>query len=222
MKANKLMSEYQTKFGTDSIVTSGDTIQDVERTPSGVFVFDLATGGGWAKGKINIVYGPEASGKTNICYLTIALFLKMHPKLCVVFVDVEHAYDKTWAERLGIESERVILLRPQYGEQAVDMLVKFLSEATDVGLYVVDSLAMLEPSKDLDKTAETMQVAGNAMLIKRLIMKVNYALAMSAAQGNFPTVICVNQIRYKIGSYGNPESQPGGKAPAHASGGITR
>ena len=219
MKANALLKEYQTALGTEAIVTHGDVVVDFERMPSGVFTFDLATGGGWPKGKLSICYGPEASGKTNICYLTIALFQKMNPKETAVFVDVEQSYDKTWARRLGIDTERLIVIKPQYGEQAVDMTEKFLREATDAGLFVIDSLAMMEPAKDLANSAEIMQVAGNAALIKRLIMKVNYALALNAAAGRFPTVIAINQIRYKVGqNYGNPESQPGGMAPKHAAG----
>lgn len=217
MGVEAIVKDLQKKAGVDS-VSIGTEFIDSDRTPSGVFQFDLASGGGWPQGKLSIIYGQESSGKTNLVLVSIALFQKLNPDSFAVFVDVEHSFDAKWAAMLGVDVDRLVLVKPGYGEQAVDMTLNFMA-AEDCGFLAVDSLAALEPAKEVTSDAGTALVGGNSQLIGKLMRKGVFVLGQEVRNGHFPTVVYVNQIRHKIGQmHGNPEYMPGGNAMRHTSG----
>ncbi|QZI85717.1 RecA-like DNA recombinase [Stenotrophomonas phage Summit] len=196
----------------EGVFIQGNKIPKVERIPTGLFEFDYYTGGGFPKGRLSIVYGPESSGKTNISLLAAAT-AQTFPEECnkVVFVDLEGTFDPSWAEQFGVDTESLIVVKPGYGEEAVDV-IDGLIRADDVALIIVDSIAVLTSAKEADQSAEKFDVGTAAVLIKRLCNKMAIAFSLEARRGHNPCVIFLNQTRFKIGvMFGDPETQPGGQ-----------
>lgn len=190
----------------------GSAIPRVERLATSVFEFDLATGGGFPKGRISIVYGPESSGKSNICYDAAAV-AQAGPAHCnkVIWVDLEGTFDPAWAGEFGVDVDALIVVKPGYGEEAVD-LCDALVRADDVALLVIDSIAAIVSNKEVGQSVETMDVQGSATLVKRLCNKFAVALSEEGKRGHFPAVVLLNQTRFKIGvMFGDPETMPGGQ-----------
>jgi recombination protein RecA len=212
-----LMVTLSKAYGAGTVKVSS-SVQPIDRQPTGIFALDLMTGGGWPRGKFNIIYGPESANKTNICYKTIAHAQKLYPDEVCVFVDVEHSFDPIWAALMGVDTDKLMLLQPEYGEQAVDMMDSVLM-STDVGVVVLDSIAAMNPLKYLDDPSEKAQVGGNAVLVQKLMQRTLHRLTEASNEDRAPTVIAINQIRYKIGvMFGDPEKMPGGKSLEHMSG----
>lgn len=187
------------------------------RIPTGIFQLDLSIGGGIPIGKTSMVYGPESSAKTSIALLAIASAQRMWPDKTAVFVDVEHALDKKWAAKLGVDVDKMGYVLPDTSEQVVD-IVEGIMYAEDISVLVVDSLAAMTPQKELEEGAEKDLPGRSGILINRLYRKVTVAHGIAQKKGLEPTVILINQIRSKIGVlYGSPESVPGGKAFLFAS-----
>lgn len=194
------------------VVFKGSVIPQVERLATGVFEFDLYTGGGFPKSRISIVYGPESSGKSNLCYCAAAVAQRSDP-YCnkVIWVDLEGTFDPVWAAKFGVDVEALIVVKPGYGEEAVD-LVDALIRADDVALLVVDSVAAVVSSKEVKQSVETMDVQGISTLVKRLCNKLAVALSEEGKRGHRPAVVLLNQTRFKIGvMFGDPETMPGGQ-----------
>lgn len=196
----------------DKVVVKGNTIPQVERIPTGVFEFDLATGGGFPCSRYSIVYGPESSGKTNIAYCAAAAAQRMPPPCNVaVWVDLEGTFDPEWAAHFGVDTEALVLVKPAYGEEAVD-LIDALIHAEEVAFLAVDSLAVVVSSKEVEQSVEKFDVGTAAILVKRLCNKLVIALSMEARRGHRPAVVLINQTRMKIGvMFGDPETMPGGQ-----------
>lgn len=217
----KLLAAFQKDHG-EAVGSIGDNRPAVDRLPTGIFAFDLATGGGFPRGKISIVFGPESSGKTNLVLTSLRAHQKLWPDKTCVFVDLENSFDAEWAGRLGVETKKVVILRPDTAEQAVDF-VEAMTMAEDVGLIVIDSLAAMIGSNELEKEAGRAQVGGSALMIGKMLKKVAVRLNQQGKEGRAPTILAVNQVRTKIGvMYGDPETMPGGWQPKHAASMIVR
>lgn len=213
-----------TKDKGQGIVITGLQIPKVTRVPTGCFEFDLATGGGFPKSRISIIYGPESSGKTNIALRAAKTVQQTFPPECnkVVWIDLEHALDPAWLVAHGIDLEKLIVVSPGYGEEAVDA-VDALVRADDVALVIVDSIAAIVAAKEVEKSTEEYDVGTSALLNKRMINKLVVALTREERRGHKPAVVVVNQTRFKIGvTKGNPETIPGGKAQLFAASLIVR
>lgn len=198
----------------EKTVVKGSEVPDVKRLPTGDFEFDFNTGGGWPRGRLAIIYGPESSCKTTMA-LRAAAVAQRGPEECnkVVFVDLEHSFDGPRAAELGVDIDALIVIKPSYGEEAAD-IAEAVVRAEDVALVIIDSLATIIASKEIEQSMEKFDVGTSAILIKRMTNKINVALAMEAKRDHYPSVILINQIRYKIGvMFGNPETTPGGKTP---------
>lgn len=194
------------------IITLGAKMVDMERLPTGIFAFDLSSGGGFPQGKISEIYGPESSGKTNLALKTVAMFQQQNPDLKAVFVDAEHAYNPDWAKKLGVNNDELVMIQPTYAEQAVD-LVEGLLLAEDVGLVIIDSIAAMVTTAEIEKSAEGTVMGGNSALIGKLVKKALISQTKAAQEERYPSLICINQIRYKLNvMFGDPETRPGGKA----------
>lgn len=213
----KLVAEIQKDNG-EGAISIGVEVVDVDRQMTGVFAFDLASGGGFPKGKISLVYGPESSGKTNLCLLAIAQAQKEQPDKYCVFVDIEHSFDAKWAQALGVDTEKLIVIKPSHGEVAVDNVIAFI-KASDINVIVTDSLAALTPINETTSSAGKASVGGNSQLIGKLMRLSVFALSDAEREGRHPTILFINQIRHKIGQmFGNPEYMPGGNMMRHTSG----
>jgi len=205
------MAIIKKQLGEKSIVY-GNQIPNPERLPTGVFEFDLATGGGFPKNRYSIVYGPESSGKTNLVYKAIASAQRLPPPCNkAVFVDLEGTFDPVWAMQFGIDVDALIVAKPSYGEQAVDMIDQ-LVRASDVAFLAVDSIAVLVAARELDGSTEKADVGSAALLTKRLANKVAVALSEEQKRDHNIAVVFLNQTRFKIGvMFGDPETMPGGQ-----------
>lgn len=195
------------QYGKGSIMKLGDRAQvDVDAISSGSLTIDVALGvGGYPKGRIIEIYGPESSGKTTLALHAIAEVQRRGGK--AAFIDAENAIDPMYAKNLGVLIDDLILSQPDSGEQALEiteMLIK--SEAFD--LIVIDSVAALVPQAELDGEMSDAHVGLQARLMSKAMRKLSGHMNRSST-----TVIFINQLREKIGvMFGNPETTPGGKA----------
>lgn len=189
----------------------GNQVPQVNRVSTGVFEFDYWTRGGFPEGRLSIVYGPESSGKSNLCFLAVASVQKRPKCNKAVWVDLEGTFDAVWAAALGVDVEALLVVKPGYGEEAVD-IIDALVRADDVGIIVVDSIAVLTSAKEAEQSVEKFDVGTASVLVKRLSNKLAIAFSKEMMRGHFPTVLFINQTRFKIGvMFGDPETMPGGQ-----------
>jgi recombination protein RecA len=201
------VAAIEKQFGEGAIMSLGsDQIKPIEGVSTGSLSLDIALGGrGLPRGRIIEVFGPESSGKT-----TLALHVAAEAQKAggiAAFVDAEHAFDPSWAKKLGVDLEMLLVSQPSHGEEAMqitEMLVK--SNAVDV--IVIDSVAALVPKKELDGEIGDSHVGLQARLMSQALRKLTAAIARSRT-----VVVFINQIREKIGvMFGSPETTPGGRA----------
>lgn len=201
------IDEIKEKFGEGSIMKLGEAERvNVDAIPTGSISLDLALGvGGFPKGRIIEVYGPESSGKTTLALHTVAQAQKKGG-LCA-FVDAEHALDPEYAKRIGVKIDNLLISQPDTGEQALD-IVESLVRSSAVDLIVVDSVAALTPRAEIEGEMGQQHMGLQARLMSQALRKLTAIVAKSGT-----SVIFINQIRMKIGiMFGNPEETPGGKA----------
>lgn len=179
---------------------------DVGAIPTGSMLIDAALGvGGYPKGRIIEIYGPESSGKTTLALEAIAEVQKLGGR--AAYIDAEHAIDPDYAKHLGVNIAELILSQPDYGEQAME-IVDMLAKSNAIDLIIVDSVAALIPKAELEGTFEDSSVGLQARLMSKSLRKLAGVLAKSNC-----TVIFINQLREKVGvMYGNPETTTGGRA----------
>lgn len=194
------------QFGTGSIMKLGESQKiDVELLPSGSLSLDLALGGGYPKGRIIEIYGPESSGKTTLALHAIAEIQREGGQ--AAFIDAEHALDPAYAKKIGVDTDNLFISQPDNGEQALE-ICETLVRSGAVDLIVVDSVAALVPQAEIDGDMGDAQMGLQARLMSQAMRKLTAIISKSKA-----TVIFINQIRMKIGvMFGNPETTTGGNA----------
>ena len=200
------MDQITKQFGDGSIMKLGEFHQaDVEVVPSGSISLDIALGGGYPKGRIIEIYGPESSGKTTLTLHAIAEIQKQGGT--AAFVDAEHALDPSYAKKLGVDIANLLVSQPDNGEQALE-ITETLVRSNAVDLIVVDSVAALTPQAEIDGDMGDSHMGLQARLMSQALRKLTGIINKSKA-----TVIFINQIRMKIGvMFGNPETTTGGNA----------
>lgn len=201
------ISQIEKKFGKGSVMRLGDrTAVDVDVIPSGSLTLDKALGiGGYPKGRIIEIYGPESSGKTTLTLHAIAQAQKQGGK--AAFIDAEHAIDPVYAKNLGVDIDELILSQPDSGEQALE-IAEMLVRSDVIDLIVIDSVAALVPQVELDGEMGDAAVGLQARLMSKALRKLSGVMNKTNC-----TVIFINQLREKIGvMYGNPETTTGGRA----------
>ena len=200
------MDQITKQFGYGSIMKLGEAKKvDVELLSSGSLSLDIALGGGYPKGRIIEVYGPESSGKTTLTLHAIAEIQKQGGT--AAFIDAEHALDPSYAKKLGVDTDNLLVSQPDNGEQALE-IVETLVRSNAVDLIVVDSVAALVPQAEIDGDMGDSHMGLQARLMSQALRKLTGIINKSKA-----TVIFINQIRMKIGvMFGNPETTTGGNA----------
>lgn len=205
---NSTLKEIRSYFNDKGIIMKmGEQPSvDVGVIPTGSMLLDAALGvGGYPKGRIVEIYGPESAGKTTFALEAIAEVQKIGGR--AAFVDAEHAIDPDYAKTLGVNIDELILSQPDYGEQALE-IVDMLAKSNAIDLIVVDSVAALVPKAELEGTFEDSSVGLQARLMSKALRKLAGILSKSSC-----TVIFINQLREKVGvMYGNPETTTGGRA----------
>jgi recombination protein RecA len=200
------LETIEKQFGKGSIMKLGDqTNIKVECIPTGSVGLDLALGGGFPKGRIIEIYGPESSGKTTLTLHAIAEIQKAGGT--AAFIDAEHALDPSYAKRIGVDVENLLLSQPDNGEQALE-ITETLVRSSAVDLVVVDSVAALTPRAEIEGDMGDSHMGLQARLMSQALRKLTGVISRSNT-----TVIFINQIRMKIGvMFGNPETTTGGNA----------
>jgi recombination protein RecA len=207
LKALGLAQEQINKqFGDGAIRRLGDTkTVDVELFSSGALSLDLALGGGYPKGRILEIYGPESSGKTTLALHAIAEVQRNGGT--AAFIDAEHALDPAYARKLGVDTDNLLVSQPDNGEQALE-ICETLVRSNAVDIVVVDSVAALVPQAEIDGDMGDSHMGLQARLMSQALRKLTGIINKSKT-----TVIFINQIRMKIGvMFGNPETTTGGNA----------
>ena len=208
LKALQLtMDKLEKTFGKGAIMKLGDdAIEQVEVIPSGSIGLDLALGvGGYPKGRIVEVYGPESSGKTTLAIHAIAEVQKKGGIAAII--DAEHAFDRFYAEHLGVDTENLLISQPDNGEQALEIADNLIRSGA-IDLLVVDSVAALTPRAEIEGEMGDSQVGMQARLMSKALRKLTGTIGKTGC-----CCIFINQLREKIGvMFGNPETTTGGNA----------
>jgi recombination protein RecA len=201
------LAAIQKEFGEGAIMSLGEfSAQNVEGISTGALSLDLALGGkGIPRGRITEIYGNESSGKTTIALHCIASVQKAGG--VAAFIDAEHALDPSWAKRIGVDLESLLVSQPSYGEEAL-RIAEMLVKSNAVDLIVIDSVAALVPKNELNNEIGDSSVGQQARLMSQALRMLNPTVNKTRT-----AMIFINQIRQKIGvMYGNPETTTGGLA----------
>ncbi|NEW05621.1 recombinase RecA [Paenibacillus sp. SYP-B3998] len=201
------LRQIEKQFGKGSIMKLGEsTHMQVETIPSGSLALDIALGiGGFPRGRIIEVYGPESSGKTTVALHAIAEVQKFGGQ--AAFIDAEHALDPSYASKLGINIDELLLSQPDTGEQALE-IAEALVRSGAVDIIVIDSVAALVPKAEIEGEMGDSHVGLQARLMSQALRKLSGAINKSKV-----IAIFINQLREKVGvMFGNPETTPGGRA----------
>ncbi|MFM9277245.1 recombinase RecA [Paenibacillus jiagnxiensis] len=201
------LRQIEKQFGKGSIMKLGEsTHMQVETIPSGSIALDIALGtGGFPRGRIIEIYGPESSGKTTVALHAIAEVQKTGGQ--AAFIDAEHALDPSYANKLGVNIDELLLSQPDTGEQALE-IAEALVRSGAVDIIVIDSVAALVPKAEIEGEMGDSHVGLQARLMSQALRKLSGAINKSKT-----IAIFINQLREKVGvMFGNPETTPGGRA----------
>lgn len=204
---DKVLATIEKQYGEGSIMKLGqDAKLNIDSIPTGALALDIALGiGGIPKGRIIEIYGPESSGKTTIALHIVAESQKLGGN--AAFIDAEHALDPSYAKKLGVDVENLIISQPDTGEQALE-ITEALVRSNAVDIVVIDSVAALVPKTEIDGEMGQATIGLQARLMSQALRKLTGAINKSKA-----AVIFINQLREKVGViYGNPETTTGGRA----------
>ena len=206
---NIAIQQVEKKYGKGSVMKMRDSLKQMGKVPvvsTGSLSLNLALGvGGYPKGRIVEIYGPEASGKTTLCLHAIAEVQKKGGT--AAFIDVEHALDPVRAKKIGVDLDELLISQPDYGEQALE-IAETLIRSGGVDIVIVDSVAALVPKSEIEGEMGDQQMGKQARLMSQAMRKLTAAINKTKT-----LVIFTNQIRHKIGvMFGSPETTTGGNA----------
>ena len=208
LKALQLtIDKLEKTYGKGSIMKLGDRpVQDIDAIPSGSVALDIALGvGGYPRGRIVEIYGPESSGKTTLAIHAIAEVQKQGG--IAAFIDAEHAFDQFYAESLGVDTENLFISQPDNGEQGLEITDNLIRSGA-IDLIVIDSVAALTPKAEIEGDMGDSRMGLQARLMSQALRKLTGTISKTGC-----TCIFINQLREKIGvMFGNPETTTGGNA----------
>jgi recombination protein RecA len=198
------------QYGEGSAMILGEAQDmDIERFPSGSLNLDLVLGGGWPRGRVVELYGPQSGGKTTVALLAIAQAQKAFPDRYALFIDLEHSLDVKLAKEYGVDEQRLVISQPDTGEQAFNIAEALIRSGT-ISVVVLDSVSALLPEAEAKGEMQDQQIGLQARLMSKALRK------LTPPANEFETTIFfINQIREKVGvMYGNPETTSGGRSLA--------
>jgi recombination protein RecA len=201
-----VIASMDKRFGKGAVIV-GDTVIQTERQKTGSLGMDIITGGGWGKGRMVEIFAPESSGKTTLCIHTMIQAQKDNPDQKVAFIDAEHAFDRNYAEHLGLDMSQVIISQPDSGEQALE-IAEALIASGKISVCVIDSVAALTPRAEIEGEMGDSKMGLHARLMSQACRKLTGVVSKTNT-----VLLWTNQIRMKIGvMFGSPETVPGGEA----------
>jgi recombination protein RecA len=208
LKALKLtLDKLDKTYGKGAVMKMGDTVvADVEVIPSGSLGLDVALGvGGYPRGRVIEIYGPESSGKTTLTLHAIAE--AQNNGGIAAFIDAEHAFDRFYAQKLGVDIDNLIISQPDHGEQALEIADNLIRSGA-IDIVIIDSVAALTPKSEIEGEMGDSKMGLHARLMSQALRKLTASISKTHC-----TVIFINQLREKIGiMFGNPETTTGGNA----------
>ena len=227
-----VINDINKKYG-DGTIRFANEFPKLVRVPTGVFSLDVEIGGGLPKGRTVMFTGNESTGKTTVAKKAIAQFQTTckhcigHIEECgcnspephkAVFVDMEGAFDPSWFTTLGGNLDELLLIQPEFAEQACDV-VEALIRTGGVDIIVIDSIAMMSPADEIDKSSEDLLVGTHARLVNRMMRSIQAGMnSLGMVNERKPAVVLINQVRHKVGvMYGSPDTYPGGLGQKFAS-----
>jgi len=239
--ASDLLKKIHKKHGVNVLTRASDFhVRQVPRIPTGIFMWDYGLGGGLPAGRVSVVWGKKSSGKTTSLLKAVGNAQKMnangwtHPnedgkwdgeyrEPIVAWIDSEGAWDGNWAQKMGVDTEKMLLSVPDYAEQSLDIGEGMLRSG-EVDILVIDSIAFLVPSKEIEESVQKDLMGVQPRIVGKGTRKFVAAMnSMGNEFGRRPTVWFTNQVRMKLGvMFGSPETQPGGMAPGFAASTETR
>lgn len=203
------LKEARKQFG--DTITLGSEVSLCNYIPTGSFFLDLALLGGIPEGVGVMFSGDPKTGKTTMCLKAVASFQKKYPDKYAMWIDAENSFDPIWAAKHGVDLNRILVVRQKNAEDIVDKLDGLMSDP-QLGLVVVDSIAMLNPSPIIDKSAADNHIAIPARLMSVMIRKLNYHLSNAMIEGRVLTILMINQWAIDVGKmFGDKRVLPGGK-----------
>ncbi|MCB0459792.1 MAG: recombinase RecA [Flavobacteriaceae bacterium] len=208
LKALQLtLDKLDKTYGKGSVMRLGDNVsEEIDAIPSGSLGLDIALGvGGYPRGRVIEIYGPESSGKTTLTLHAIAEAQKAGG--IAAFIDAEHAFDRFYAEKLGVDIDNLIISQPDHGEQALEIADNLIRSGA-IDIVVIDSVAALTPKSEIEGEMGDSKMGLHARLMSQALRKLTATISKTHC-----TVIFINQLREKIGvMFGNPETTTGGNA----------
>lgn len=216
MSLDKVVKAINKQFGDGALVKASEMKSlEIQRVSTGSFTMDVQLGGGWAVGRVCVVYGPESSGKTTMALKGAAEFQK--EGFPVVWIDAEGSWDESWSEAMGIDLDDIRVGRPDGGESAWDIAEAVIRSSDEGGLLVIDSLATLVPTAEIENSMSDQQMAEAARMNNKGFRKISAAMN-SRGDADPWTVLIINQTREAVGvMYGDPTVLPGGKGQKYHS-----
>lgn len=207
LKLKELAGQIRNSYGEGSCQLLGEDVvrsQTKERMPSGIRSLDVALNGGWVRGAMHELYGNEGEGKTTIALHTIAEAQRRGH--CVAFIDAEHSLNKEYAQKLGVDTDNLLVAQPDYGEQGVEVACELCNSGI-IDLLVIDSVTALVPKAEIDGDMTDACMGAHARLMSKMCRVITPSISRNGV-----VLILINQVRMKIGVFfGSPETTTGGK-----------
>lgn len=214
MDAKAIVGLLNSKYGANTVIQASRAVgMRIRFTSSGVYRLDFALGGGFPRNRITEIRGPFSSGKTTVALMSIAKFQQESAKGLAAYIDLERTFDPAYAQSLGCDLDRILLVSPDSGEQSVD-IVNDLTDFDEDLWMILDSIAALVPTAEIEGSMDDQFMGLQARLVNRAMRVATARMKSSLYEVDAPTttLICLNQLREKIGvMFGNPETTPGGK-----------
>lgn len=207
MDLDKLVTEINKELKLDSLQVVGTAkALEIPRLSTGSLTYDICTGGGWAVGRHNHISGIQSSGKSTVSLLTVKQYQKSGDERPSLIIDSEYSFDKKYANQLGVDLNKVLIVQPDNLAEGHNIL-KLLLERNAIGLFIVDSIAALLPQSVIENEADASNIGKHAQAIGNM-----FKISNSYVGKNNVTALWINQIRDQIGGYGGGTTIPGGKA----------
>jgi recombination protein RecA len=214
MSMDEICEALNKKYGVNTIIRASEAKgAEIRYISTGSYALDFGLGGGFPMNRIIELRGPFSSFKSTLSLYTIKNFLRKHEEGIAIYIDLEKSFDRKYASNIGIDLDRVFIVNPDSGEQAINLLDDLMQVNKDT-LVILDSVAALIPSAEIVSEAEQQHMGLQARLVNKMMRIATARLKRNLYDEEAPsmTVICLNQLRMKIGvMFGNPETTPGGE-----------